>query len=439
MGGNEGAARWGGCNTLGGCGTLGGTNGCVEGGGRKWEGLGKACECEDFLSRLREGKHHGACALCGALGELDALKEAAACDHRQRPRELAALSLLLSARELERVGFERVIVTDPNAHSSAASLTELCGEVLALVEVVTTQCRLPLHRRALADQSQRLGRLVERLEELLLESARPVGEFWVGLLERLGVGLGVGNHGTDGCRVARRSRLRRQLLLHQCLELRLALAVLPAAHRGRRARSEGRPEGERGGHRGWCGTSYARCAHHRRRRAQQQARHKREDGQVEHGLSFELLGNLSKLKLLYKQKVKLSRAFVLSRLLPLHGPMSNVDQAERYKSQGNAALQGGLFSEAVNLYTQAIALDPNCAVFFSNRSAAYANMERWKEALDDAQEVVGLKPEWVKGHTRRGAALHGLKARTHSTSLNPRRTPLPHTPFTPPITSKSHL
>lgn len=84
-------------------------------------------------------------------------------------------------------------------------------------------------------------------------------------------------------------------------------------------------------------------------------------------------------------------------------------QAERYKSQGNNALQAGLFADAVDLYTKAIALDPNSSIYFSNRSAAYASLDRFREALDDAQEVVGLKPEWVKGHIRRGNALSGLK------------------------------
>ena len=84
-------------------------------------------------------------------------------------------------------------------------------------------------------------------------------------------------------------------------------------------------------------------------------------------------------------------------------------QAERYKSQGNQALQAKMYSDAVELYTKAIALDPNCEVYFSNRAAAYAAMERFREALDDAQEVVSLKPDWVKGHVRRAVALTGLK------------------------------
>ena len=85
------------------------------------------------------------------------------------------------------------------------------------------------------------------------------------------------------------------------------------------------------------------------------------------------------------------------------------EQAERYKAQGNTALAGGMTEEAVRLYTLAIREDPFSEVYFSNRSAAYATLARFKEALEDADEVVRLKPAWVKGHTRRGAALSGLK------------------------------
>ena len=69
---------------------------------------------------------------------------------------------------------------------------------------------------------------------------------------------------------------------------------------------------------------------------------------------------------------------------PPNARMSS-EQAERYKSQGNAALQAKMYSDAIELYTKAIALDPNCEIYFSNRSAAYAAMERFREALDDAQ------------------------------------------------------
>ena len=101
-------------------------------------------------------------------------------------------------------------------------------------------------------------------------------------------------------------------------------------------------------------------------------------------------------------------------------------QADIYKTQGNAALLSGQYAEAVELYGKAIALEPSCEIYFSNRAAAYAGLERWRESLDDSHEVVTLKPSWVKGWVRRGAAFSGLgqheearKAYLKATQLEP--------------------
>ena len=50
------------------------------------------------------------------------------------------------------------------------------------------------------------------------------------------------------------------------------------------------------------------------------------------------------------------------------------EMAQSFKAQGNAAFKKGDNSAAVSFYTQAIELDPDDHVFFSNRSAAYLAM-----------------------------------------------------------------
>ncbi|XP_014468444.1 PREDICTED: stress-induced-phosphoprotein 1 [Dinoponera quadriceps] len=82
-----------------------------------------------------------------------------------------------------------------------------------------------------------------------------------------------------------------------------------------------------------------------------------------------------------------------------------MDQVTSLKVRGNAALQEGKFDEAVKCYTEAIALDSNNHVLYSNRSAAYAKAEKYKQALEDAEKTVGLKPDWGKGYSRKGSAL----------------------------------
>jgi stress-induced-phosphoprotein 1 len=80
------------------------------------------------------------------------------------------------------------------------------------------------------------------------------------------------------------------------------------------------------------------------------------------------------------------------------------DKANEFKAQGNAAFQSGNFEEAVKLFTQAIELNPNDHVFFSNRSGAYASLKNYEKALEDATTCVNLRPNWAKGYQRKGLA-----------------------------------
>jgi len=66
------------------------------------------------------------------------------------------------------------------------------------------------------------------------------------------------------------------------------------------------------------------------------------------------------------------------------------------KDKGNAALAIGDYDQAIEHYTQAIALDPNNHVLFSNRSAAFAKQGKYQNALEDAEKTVSIKPDWPK-------------------------------------------
>ena len=84
-------------------------------------------------------------------------------------------------------------------------------------------------------------------------------------------------------------------------------------------------------------------------------------------------------------------------------------EAEEAKALGNAAFKAKQYPEAVTHFTTAIAADPKNHVLYSNRSAAHAAAEEYKSALLDANKCIDLKPDWAKGHSRRGAAYVGLK------------------------------
>ena len=59
-------------------------------------------------------------------------------------------------------------------------------------------------------------------------------------------------------------------------------------------------------------------------------------------------------------------------------------------------------------YTEAIMAESGNSVLYCNRSAAYHALGSFKEALDDAQKCLELKPHWSKGYYRKGNALVGL-------------------------------
>ena len=98
------------------------------------------------------------------------------------------------------------------------------------------------------------------------------------------------------------------------------------------------------------------------------------------------------------------------------------------KDQGNKAFAGKDYDKAIDLFSQAIAIDPQNHVLYSNRSAAKAGKKQWEGALDDAEQVclllglflvrftdwrcfqcIKVNPSWSKGYARKGAALHGAR------------------------------
>lgn len=66
---------------------------------------------------------------------------------------------------------------------------------------------------------------------------------------------------------------------------------------------------------------------------------------------------------------------------------STPTQANSLKDQGNKAFAAKDYDKAIDLFTQAIALDASNHVLYSNRSAAKAGKKEWTAALEDAEQV----------------------------------------------------
>jgi len=84
------------------------------------------------------------------------------------------------------------------------------------------------------------------------------------------------------------------------------------------------------------------------------------------------------------------------------------EEAEGYKVKGNEALKNRNFQDAVNYYNKSITLDDTNAVYYSNRSAAWAEMRKWESSLADAKKCIDKNKAFIKGYTRKATALEQL-------------------------------
>ncbi len=92
-----------------------------------------------------------------------------------------------------------------------------------------------------------------------------------------------------------------------------------------------------------------------------------------------------------------------------HEEEEYIIQAELLKDEGNSAFQAGNIELAIKLFTDAIGIDPDNVVYYSNRSAAYMKVDSISKALRDGEKCVELKPDWAKGYNRLGVAQQSLK------------------------------
>lgn len=85
-----------------------------------------------------------------------------------------------------------------------------------------------------------------------------------------------------------------------------------------------------------------------------------------------------------------------------------IDLAEKYKMEGNVKLSAKQFSEAIELYTKAIQVNPANAIYYANRAAAYTHLGKHEEALKDCQVSIEKDPKYVKAYGRLGLAHFSL-------------------------------
>ncbi|XP_021896438.1 small glutamine-rich tetratricopeptide repeat-containing protein beta [Carica papaya] len=80
--------------------------------------------------------------------------------------------------------------------------------------------------------------------------------------------------------------------------------------------------------------------------------------------------------------------------------------AEALKCQGNRAMQSKLYSDAIELYSFAIALCEQNAVYYCNRAAAYTQVHKYIEAISDSRKSIEIDPSYSKAYSRLGLAYY---------------------------------
>lgn len=69
---------------------------------------------------------------------------------------------------------------------------------------------------------------------------------------------------------------------------------------------------------------------------------------------------------------------------------------------GNRKVSDQNYPEAIKLYSEAIKLNPNNAVYYANRAAAYSKQGDHEKAVEDSLKSAEVDPNYSKAYSRAG-------------------------------------
>lgn len=75
---------------------------------------------------------------------------------------------------------------------------------------------------------------------------------------------------------------------------------------------------------------------------------------------------------------------------------SLIEQAEKFKNEGNNSYKIGNYRESIEFYTKAIEMCPKNPAYYGNRAAAYLMLNKYKETIEDAKTSTILDDKFVK-------------------------------------------
>ena len=84
---------------------------------------------------------------------------------------------------------------------------------------------------------------------------------------------------------------------------------------------------------------------------------------------------------------------------------------DEFKAKGNEFFKAKSYDQAIQWYTKAIDCDPNAeaaGAVYSNRAASYQGLAKFQDAVNDAEACIRVRPDWLKGHFRKGVAMESM-------------------------------
>lgn len=82
---------------------------------------------------------------------------------------------------------------------------------------------------------------------------------------------------------------------------------------------------------------------------------------------------------------------------------------EAFKIQGNAAMSSKRYFEAIDLYTLAISLSGDNAVYYCNRAAAHTQVGKYTEAIEDCNKSIEIDAHYSKAYSRLGLVYYAQR------------------------------
>jgi len=86
---------------------------------------------------------------------------------------------------------------------------------------------------------------------------------------------------------------------------------------------------------------------------------------------------------------------------PNQNVKSNKELADVKNKQGGSFFTTGQLQLARNAYSEAIQLDPDCAIYYANRAAANMGLNELVTVADDLDKAICLDPTYMKAYTRK--------------------------------------